>query len=382
MTPHEHALALAVAELAAAAPDCSVLLLGSLASGEQRPDSDIDLIVFFSRPPAHYTDLIPAARRTHAWRGGVEIDVGWGLLASLPEVIPDDDCCRWYPYLKARILRDPSGRVARLLALGRAWLTARPWLVAVWEEQLAAMRRHKLDPTQPLQFSETEFKEHLRLLVAQRAAPAAPPPALTETAPMIPRERIEWLDTWVTGGDGTTLPRLLLVGDSITRSYYGPVEQRLGSRFACARLTTSKCVCDPLFLAELRLLLDAYPFAVVHFNNGLHGWDFTEAQYAAGLAAAFDAIAAPGRRLIWATTTPVRVVGNLAALDPKTDRVRERNRLAAALCAPRGLAINDLFAALVDRPALFSADGVHLTAEGQSVLGAQVAACIGSAGAQ
>ena len=35
------------------------------------------------------------------------------------------------------------------------------------------------------------------------------------------RERIEWADIWVTDADKDDLPRVLLIGDSITRGYFG-----------------------------------------------------------------------------------------------------------------------------------------------------------------
>ena len=80
------------------------------------------------------------------------------------------------------------------------------------------------------------------------------------------RERIEWADIWVTDADKIDLPRVLLVGDSITRGYFDGVEKQLAGKAYCARLTTSKCVADPSFLDEVQLLLKQYRFAVIHFN--------------------------------------------------------------------------------------------------------------------
>ncbi len=42
------------------------------------------------------------------------------------------------------------------------------------------------------------------------------------------RERIEWIDIWVTDADKNELPRVLLVGDSIARGYFSDgVSERL-----------------------------------------------------------------------------------------------------------------------------------------------------------
>ena len=44
------------------------------------------------------------------------------------------------------------------------------------------------------------------------------------------RERIEWADIWVTDADKSDLPRVLLIGDSITRGYFDGVEKPLAGK--------------------------------------------------------------------------------------------------------------------------------------------------------
>lgn len=86
------------------------------------------------------------------------------------------------------------------------------------------------------------------------------------------RERIEWCDIWFTDADKTDRPRVLLIGDSIARGYFDHVERNVGERLYCSRYATSRSICDPVFFEELRLVLSQYPYAVIHFNHGLHGW--------------------------------------------------------------------------------------------------------------
>lgn len=192
-------------------------------------------------------------------------------------------------------------------------------------------------------------------------------------------EFIEWCDLWVTGAspaDGR--PRVLLVGDSITRSYFEGVEKILGDRFYCARLTTSRCVCDPKFKKELALLVKEFRFSVIHFNNGLHGWEFSETDYATGLARTLDFIIRHGNgaKVIWGSTTPVWVAGHPGAMDPKTERVRERNRIALDLAARHNLPVNELFRLVIGHPEYFAEDGVHFNGRGQEVLAREVARVI------
>ncbi len=194
---------------------------------------------------------------------------------------------------------------------------------------------------------------------------------------MKPLERIEWCNIWVTDANADDrLPRLLLVGDSITQSYFDGVEKALAGQFRCARLTTSRCAGDPQLKKELALLLDEFTFAAIHLNNGLHGWGYDEPAYAKGLADLLDFIKArsPKSRLLWGSTTPVWKSGPVRSLDAgETARVRERNRIAKTLAAKRRIPLNDLFKRVIGHPELVSEDGVHFNADGQAALARQVA---------
>jgi len=194
------------------------------------------------------------------------------------------------------------------------------------------------------------------------------------------RERIEWCDIWITNAEQHDLPRVLLIGDSITRAYFGGVEKVLEGQANCARLTTSRCICDRVFFDELDMVLRQYSFDVIHFNNGLHGWGYTEAQY----REAFPKLLAtlqrgnPNAKLIWTTTTPVRAGanGNSPLLDEKTERVRERNRIARQIVGQTGPAVDDLFGLVIEHPEYYSSDGVHFNNEGKAIQAQQVAQSI------
>jgi len=189
------------------------------------------------------------------------------------------------------------------------------------------------------------------------------------------RERIEWIDIWVTDADKEELPRVLFVGDSITRGYFGAVEKQLAGKASCARLTTSKCVSDPTFNDDLLLLLKQYKFSVIHFNNGLHGWGYTEEQYRDGLLKTAVVLKenANGAKLIWTTTTPVREKTDLNTFSKQTDRVIERNRLAAEIVKEQRIAMDDLFELVKSHPEWQSGDGVHFNGSGNEAMGKQVA---------
>ena len=194
------------------------------------------------------------------------------------------------------------------------------------------------------------------------------------------RESIEWCDIWISHANETNLPRVLLIGDSISRDYYPEVERRLAGRAFVARLATSRFVTDPVLFKEVQLVLSETKFDVVLFNNGMHGWQHTEEEYQAGLPKFIKTIRvhAPKAKLIWATTTPLRdgkgVTGDTQA-EYSDERIASRNAIAAKIMTAQNIPIVDLNAAVRGRPELHS-DNVHFTGEGSKILATQISAAI------
>jgi len=94
-------------------------------------------------------------------------------------------------------------------------------------------------------------------------------------------EEIEW--TWEVrpAHVDSKLPNVLLVGDSITRNYYPEVQRQLNQVANVYLMATSASVGDPRLprqLAEFSAA-ESVSFKVVHFNNGMHGWNYSEADY-------------------------------------------------------------------------------------------------------
>ena len=206
--------------------------------------------------------------------------------------------------------------------------------------------------------------------VALAGADAAPPA----------RESIEWCDIWISHANETKLPRVLLVGDSIVRDYYPEVENRLAGKAFVARLATSRFVADPVLHKEIELVLEGTKFDVIVFNNGMHGWEHSEAKYGEAFPKLIQTIRAhaPKARLIWATTTPLRdgkgVTGDTKA-EYSDERIAARNALAAEVVAARNIETVDLNAVVRARPELHS-DNVHFNGQGSQILAAQVCAAV------
>lgn len=191
----------------------------------------------------------------------------------------------------------------------------------------------------------------------------------------IKRENIEWLDVWMPKTNDAGLPRVLLIGNSITRQYYKDVEKQLEGKAFVARLSTSKSIGDPGLLQEIALVMGYYKFDIVHFNNGMHGWGYSESEYEKAFPDLYETIRkyAPDAKLIWGNTTPVRASENMAKFDSRNERVKERNRIAYEYLKDKGVKINDLYSIAVNNTAFYGgSDGVHLQPVGVKALANQV----------
>lgn len=185
------------------------------------------------------------------------------------------------------------------------------------------------------------------------------------------RENIEWCDVWIPDLNHNDLPRVLLIGDSITRGYFTAVQKDLAGKAYCARVATSKSVGDPALPAEIATFVSEQKFDVIHFNNGMHGWGYTEDEYKAAFPQFIEAIrkAAPQAKLIWASTTPVRKD------DAKNARINARNTIAADYAKQNGISIDDQHA-LMEPHADLHSDDVHFTPAGSELQARQVASSV------
>jgi lysophospholipase L1-like esterase len=176
------------------------------------------------------------------------------------------------------------------------------------------------------------------------------------------------------------LPRVLVIGDSISMGYTEPLRKLLGGKANVHRIgenggPTSNGVAH----------IDKLPgghWDVVTFNYGLHDMKLDTgshqveiAQYEANLKTIVEALRKTGAKLIWVTTTPVPT----GKLNPKRERTDVPLYNEAAARALRGSidAVCDLYTAVLPRePELQLKENVHFTAAGYEFLAQQVAASI------
>jgi hypothetical protein len=191
-------------------------------------------------------------------------------------------------------------------------------------------------------------------------------------------EEIEW--TWEVrpAHADANLPNVLLVGDSITRNYYPEVQRQLAEIANVYLFATSASVGDPRLPQQLDEFskMEAVRFKVVHFNNGMHGWAYSEAEYKAAFPSFVSKLReiAPQASFIWATITPVKVEDQPG---PTNARVEARNSIAQSSLENSGIKLDDQHA-LMSHHADQYEDKVHFNPAGAVIQGQQAAQSIRS----
>jgi hypothetical protein len=189
-------------------------------------------------------------------------------------------------------------------------------------------------------------------------------------------EKVEW--TWADrpATVDARLPNVLLLGDSITRGYYEPVEERLAGKANVYLFATSAAVGASMLPEQIRAYrtMVGIRFDVVHLNNGMHGSTFSEAEYRAHYPAFLGTVKRqwPTAKCIVATTTPVRTDSEDT---PANSRIVVRNATAVADAQRSGCLIDDQHALMLQHQDLHDGN-VHYTAAGSRVQAEQAAASI------
>jgi hypothetical protein len=200
---------------------------------------------------------------------------------------------------------------------------------------------------------------------------------LMAQAPVTIPEEIEW--TWEVRPlhPDPKLPNVLLLGDSISRNYFPEVRKDLAGIANVYLMASSTSVGDPRLELQIKEFAgtEKVRFRIVHFNNGMHGWAYTEDQYRAAFPAflhSLQSLTEEGGALIWASITPVRSDAATGATNP---RVAERNRIALGFVKEAEISLDDQYSLMLQHQDLYE-DSVHFNSAGANIQGDQAAAMI------
>ena len=187
------------------------------------------------------------------------------------------------------------------------------------------------------------------------------------------------------------LPRVLILGDSISIGYTAPVRKLLDGKAEVVRPNTN-CQHTAFGLANLDKWLGKETWDAIHFNWGI--WDthlldangalvrnedaekvhvrHTAEKYRENMTRIVKTLEKTGAKLVFATTTPI-----MYRKGPRFEVIKDYNAVAAALMREHKIAVNDLYAyVLPNVKAWQSGDQVHFNAAGNQKLAERVSASI------
>jgi lysophospholipase L1-like esterase len=177
-------------------------------------------------------------------------------------------------------------------------------------------------------------------------------------------------NAWDFVEDVPGLPRVLLIGDSVSRGYTQAVRRELKGKANVHRAPEN---CGPVAngLRKVDVWLAHQKWDVIHFNFGIHDRATTVADYSKRLEEFLERIEKTGAKIVWASTTPIP---DDPAKKQSAASIVEWNAAAEVLIKKRGHAVNDLFSKVTPKlDTLQNPKDVHFTAAGYDFLGAQVA---------
>lgn len=190
--------------------------------------------------------------------------------------------------------------------------------------------------------------------------------------------------------DAPNLPRVLLIGDSISIGYTLDTRRLLAGK-ANVHRPLENCAHTEKGLEKLDEWLGSKKWDVIHFNWGLHDLKYVDQkgnrvppksggkqlhspeEYAKNLEKLVLQLKKTGAKLIWATTTPVpegaggRIKGDAA----------KYNAVAEKIMRKHSVAINDLYGLVILRLQEVQRPGdVHFKKGGSELIAERVAASI------
>jgi len=167
MTKHRRLVAEIVERLRQSEMECGVILFGSVQTGQERSDSDLDLCLVVHGD----CDLASfAPTELHREKGmtlfesrieGIVVHFACWSAEAFQRAVSEEPFT-FYPLAKGEIVHDVGGLASGFQQRLQEYFRARPLLSAAWEKQLAALERHRAGTQGTLAYAEWgDFAAHV-----------------------------------------------------------------------------------------------------------------------------------------------------------------------------------------------------------------------------
>jgi hypothetical protein len=218
----------------------------------------------------------------------------------------------------------------------------------------------------------------LSFAVTVVAAEVSAAPELDEKATARPDDTKYWKDALIPIQDQPGLPRVLLIGDSVSVCYTLATRRELQGEANVHRIPENAGHTGKS-LEKIDGWLSSGKWEVIHFNWGLHdlrqGIGTTVEEYEQNLRKLVKKMQATGAKLIWCSITPLPP--DLPRSAAGTETLLAYNAVAKKVMDENDIAIDDLYT--FARPQVQKLQiprSAHFTEEGSIVLAKQVAGSI------
>ncbi len=193
----------------------------------------------------------------------------------------------------------------------------------------------------------------------------------------IEKEKQEWLRLWCDDTTDKLLPRVALIGDSITEQTYQVVKRELGGLAVVDYFATSYSILSQTYHKMLKAFANDTKYDVICYNYGLHGEGVSAEDYEQNCLKILKHITKNAKTVI-CLTTEVRRKDELDKVDEKWDKiVKERNVRAVKIAKELNASVVDLYELSVKlgKDAKVT-DGVHFNETGIEQIGKSKAKAI------
>lgn len=141
-------------------------------------------------------------------------------------------------------------------------------------------------------------------------------------------------------------------------------------------IATSYSIDEAFYNVLIENFVNDSPYAILHFNFGLHGIHLDKSEYRERTESLLRKIA-KNKKVILATSTIVYQENNVFLNEKWMLRVRERNKILQEIAAKNGYGLDDLFTVSKKiEIKLRYKDGTHYTSAGYEILANEVASSI------
>ena len=190
----------------------------------------------------------------------------------------------------------------------------------------------------------------------------------------------------------SSLPRILLIGDSISGGYQKGVKKALEGKAVVVK-NEGNAEWTGTGILKIDAWLGDTKWDIIHFNWGLwdlYGWEYDEQDrspeaYAQRLEQLVTRMKKTGAKLIWATTTPACPAAE-ATMKKRfkkevviTPEIQAKYQEAALVVMKKhGVQVNDLYSAILPKMPKYSlgADDVHFNEAGSAFLAQRVSSVL------